>query len=288
MKRGIIASPGIITPLAGGFRMDRSLTSEELRYLILYWDEIVIPGNNLVYIGLPGEEELIRSGAISRPRVAFHGTFQGDQVTNAILGCQSIVAQQLVKKADTDWVIHQIGTGLNVLPNYAEQRNVLRIALAEALPVPSPDTPVADLLEFKLRRSDQLIELHENLDALYQEVLAAPDIDLVARKAISRLRQAIESMHTVSAKELRSDKKYSLSVHFNLDGAKAAPAIGAGAMFDLFTNGLTVPIATIGGALLSTLKIKSSAEYTFTPAHNNTKLAYISSASAVGILGKRA
>jgi hypothetical protein len=288
MKRGIIASPGIITPLAGGFRMERSLTPEELRYLILYWDEIVIPGNNLVYIGLPGEEELIKSGAISRPRVAFQGSFQGDQVTNAILGCQSIVAQQLVKKSDTDWVIHQIGTTLNVLPNYAEQRNVLRIALAEALPVPPPDTPIAELLEFKLKRRDQLIEMHENLDALYQEVLAAPDSDLAARKAVSRLKLTIESMHTAAASELRSDRKYSLSVQFNLDGAKATPAIGAGALFDLFTNGFTMPIATIGGALLSTLKIKSAAEYTFTPAHDNKKLAYISSASAAGLLGKRA
>ena len=288
MKRGIIASPGIITPLAGGFRMERSLSAEELRYFILYWDEIVIPGNNLVYIGVPGEEELIKCGAISRPRVAFQGSFQGDQVTNAILGCQGIVAEQLVKRTDTDWVIHQIGTTLSVLRNFSEQRNVLRIVLAEALPVPSPDIPIAELLEFKSRRRDQLVEMHEALDAVYQEVLAAPDSDLAARRAISQLKRTIESVHTVTAKELRSEKKYSLSVQFNLDGARAAPAIGAGALFDLFTNGLTIPIGTVGSALLSTLKIKAAAEYTFSPAHENKKLAYISSASAEGLIGKRA
>ena len=59
--------------------MERSLSAEELRYYILYWDEVVIPGNNLVYIGVPEEEELISCGAISRPRVAFQGAFQGDR-----------------------------------------------------------------------------------------------------------------------------------------------------------------------------------------------------------------
>jgi hypothetical protein len=288
MKRGIIASPGIITPLAGSFRMERSLSAEELRYFILYWDEIVIPGNNLVYIGVPGEEELIKCGAISRPRIAFQGSFQGDQVTNAILGCQGIVAEQLVKRTDTDWVIHQIGTTLSVLRNFSERRNMLRIVLAEALPVPSPDIPVAELLEFKSRRRDQLVEMHEALDAVYQEVLAAPDSDLAARKAISQLKRTIESVNTVTAKELRSEKKYSISVQFNLDGARATPAIGAGALFDLFTNGLTIPIGIVGSALLSTLKIKSAVEYTFSPAHENKKLAYISSASAEGLIGKRA
>lgn len=286
MKRGIIASPGIITPLVGGFRMKRSLSAEELSYYILYWDEIVIPGNNLIYIAVPGEEELINCKAISRPRVEFQGAFQGDQITNAILDCQSIVADQLVKITDIDWVIHQIGTGLSIPQNFSEQRKLLRIAIANALPVPAPDIPIVEILEFKKRRSDELAEMHEALDAVYQEVLSKPDIDLAARKAVSQLKKSIESLQKISANELRAERKYSLSVQFNLDGEKAVPAIGTGALFDLLTNGLTIPIGTIGSALLSTLKIKSSAEYTFKPAHDKMKFAYLSNASTEGLISR--
>ncbi len=59
MDRGVIASPGIITPLSQGFRMERSISPEELRYYVMYWDKVVIPRNNLVYIGVPEEEDLI-------------------------------------------------------------------------------------------------------------------------------------------------------------------------------------------------------------------------------------
>jgi len=78
MDRGVIASPGSINRLPKGFQMERSLSIDELRYYILYWDKVVIPGNNLVYIGLPEEELLIESGALERPQIGFSGRFEGD------------------------------------------------------------------------------------------------------------------------------------------------------------------------------------------------------------------
>ena len=71
MDRGVIAAPGIIRPLERGFVMERSISKEELRYYILYWDKVVIPGNNMVYIAVPEEAELIAAQAIVRPRVQF-------------------------------------------------------------------------------------------------------------------------------------------------------------------------------------------------------------------------
>src|SRR5436190_9929012 len=114
MDRGVIAAPGIIRPIAQGFVMERPLSQEELRYYVLYWDKVVIPGNNLVYIGIPEEEALIASGAISRPRVAFSGSYHGDQLTYALLSCQSLVAAKLVKESNSDWVMHQIGDSVVV------------------------------------------------------------------------------------------------------------------------------------------------------------------------------
>ena len=67
MKRGVIAAPGIIRRLPTGFSIERSISPEEMRFYLLYWDHVVIPANNLVYISVPEEEELLACGAIERP-----------------------------------------------------------------------------------------------------------------------------------------------------------------------------------------------------------------------------
>ena len=110
VTRGVIAAPGVIRPLPSGFTLERTLSVEELRYYTLYWDQVLIPGNNLVYVSIPDEEQWIAAGAISRPRVAFQGSFKGDQITHALLSCQNLVAAEVRQKAPlTDWVMHQVG-----------------------------------------------------------------------------------------------------------------------------------------------------------------------------------
>jgi hypothetical protein len=156
MKRGVIGSPGIIRRLADGFTMERSISAEELRFYILYWDHVAIPGNNLVYIGVPDEEELIRCGAISRPRVQYGGSFSGGQVTDAILACQCIVATEFSKSADVDWVLHQFGGDILLPPSMSKETDVFRLAVASVLPVPPADVPVEEVLEFKERKKADL------------------------------------------------------------------------------------------------------------------------------------
>ena len=53
------------------------------------------------------------------PLTVFQGSFQGDQTTNAVLACQSIVANKLVKDKSVDWVIHQIGN--EIVHRFPEQ-----------------------------------------------------------------------------------------------------------------------------------------------------------------------
>ena len=53
MKRGIIAAPGVLNSWSGGFELERMLDLDEMRYYALYWDEVVIPNNNIISLGLP-------------------------------------------------------------------------------------------------------------------------------------------------------------------------------------------------------------------------------------------
>lgn len=279
MDRGIIAAPGIIKPIDRGFVMERSISAQKLRYYVMYWDKVVIPGNNLVYISVPEESDLIASGAISRPRVEFRGSFSGDQVTYAILSCQSIVAEKLVREEDTDWVVHQIGGQFVVPKIFSEDKTIIRVALAGALPVPAGDTPIADIVDFKERRRDELKELRDALDEMYQEILRTPDRDLATKKALSRLQESISRIDQSVVERFARSRKFDLSVHLNLSGKDFTLGASAGALVDFYGTGFTLPIATIAGAVLSLLRIDASAERTFKPAEEKSKLAYLSCAS---------
>jgi|VirMetMinimDraft_7_1064189.scaffolds.fasta_scaffold47122_1 hypothetical protein len=284
LERGIIASPGIINRLPQGFQMQRSLTIEELQYYILYWDKIVIPGNNLVYIGLPEEDLLLQAGAIERPRVGFQGSFQGDQVTDAIMSCQSLVAKELVKDKSVDWVIHQFG-GDSLFPNdFNQRRNVIRVDLSGVLPVPAENINIYEILEFKNRRKDELKQLHAYLDSVYELVLSAPDQELAHRKAISDLSNAINDLDSVFKERFENTKKYDITAELNLNGKDISVGAASGAIIDFFATGMTIPIATVAGAILSTLKVSAKAANTFQPASHNTKLAFLSKAKSEGLL----
>jgi len=283
VDRGVIASPGIIRPQPGGFIMERSISPEELRYYVLYWDRVVVPGNNLVYIRIPEEELLTSSGAIERPRVTFQGSFQGDQITYAMLSCQCLVAEELVKDKSIDWVLHQFGAECTLPNNFSHQKNIIRVDLANALPVPSPDTPIEEILEFKESRRDELGQLHNELDRLYEQILTAPDKDLASKKVVSDLTGRIENLEKVANERFKRTRKFDLSAELNLSGKDISVGASSGALIDFFANGFTIPIATVLGALVSTIRITSKVTNTFQPAEENLKLAYLSAARNKGI-----
>lgn len=284
MNRGIIAAAGIVKRQNQGFLMERSISTEELNYLIMYWDKIIIPSNNLVYIGVPNEEILISSQAIERPKINCQGSFNGDMITDLLLSSQSIVADELMKDKTMDWVIHQIGDQGIYQKEFNKKKNILQFDILNALPVPSKDTDINEILNFKEKRKDELNELHNTLDEIYLDILSAPDSDFKSKKSVSLLKKNIESLNKVSSEKFKSTKKYDLKTELNLNAKNVSYGAVAGGIFDLFATGYTIPLGSIIGASLSTINIKATSQISFSPASENTKLAYLSNASKANII----
>lgn len=285
MQRGVIASPAIISIHGDGFTMERSISAEEVRYYALYWDKIVIPGSNLVYVGIPEEDVLIETGVIDRPRVGFSGSWGGADLGHSFALAQSAVAKKLIEEDKaTDWVIHQIGTTLSLPSEFLERRNTLRLDLINLLPVPSGDVPIVEVLEFKHRRADELISLHLKLELAYLEALKSPDQDLAAKLAIRELDEAIRDLQSVTSEKWQRTSKFDFSVELNLDGSRLSQGVAAGAAFDFFTNGFAIPVGAIIGGVASVFKLKASHSSAFIPAAKKEKLAYLSHARTEHLL----
>lgn len=285
MQRGVIASPAIISIHGDGFTMERSISAEELRYYAMYWDKVVIPGSNLVYVGIPEEDVLIETGVIERPRVGFSGAWGGADIGHSFALAQAAVAKKLIEEDKaTDWVIHQIGTTLSLPSEFLEKRNTLRLDLINLLPVPSGDVPIVDVLEFKQRRADELNSLHLRLEHAYLEALKSPDQDLAGKLAIRELQEAIRDLQTVTSEKWQRTSKFDFSIELNLDGSRIAQGVAAGAAFDFFSTGLAIPIGSIIGGVASVFKLKANHGSTFIPAAKLDKLAYLSHAQTERLL----
>jgi hypothetical protein len=279
MERGIIAAPGIIDVQGTSFKLARSISPQELRYYALYWDKVIIPGTNLVNIAIPEEDVLIQTGVLSRPKVHFSGSYNGEEIENSFAVAQSLIAKKLIsEEKNVDWVVHQIGNNLTIPNNFITESRTLHFDLINVLPVPSADVPISDIIEFKERRCDELTNLHNSLDEAYIEILNSPNKTLKNNKAVTRLKDAISSIDSVTAEEWKKETKFDFSAELNIDEKILIKGIAASAIFEFFTNAYTIPIGTIVGGAASFLKLKAKVSSTFEPAKNKLKLGYLAHA----------
>lgn len=282
MERGIVIPGGTLTLSGAGYNCV-PISKELIRYYLMYWDNIVVPDNNLISFGVPDQEDLISYGAITRPKFNFSGAFQGDMVFEAVTQSYSMIGESIIKNKSMDWVMSQMGNTGVYSENLSEEKNILRVDLANMLPVPSEDTHIANILEFKDRRSSELEGLHSSLDELYEKILSSPDQDLATTRELSRLKEIMEDISLAGRESFSITRKFDLSAELNIDGSDLMKAIAAGGAVGMM-SGLTVPVGMIGGAVVSAIKVKAKHTTTFTPASENMKLAYLANARTEGII----
>ena len=97
MKRGIVTAPGILNQINNGFNMERGLSINELKYYTLYFDELVIPDNNMISIGVTNQEELIKLGILKRPRYTAASLHSNDYIK-----FQSIIVMDELEKLQSN------------------------------------------------------------------------------------------------------------------------------------------------------------------------------------------
>ncbi|WP_296315527.1 DUF6236 family protein [Winogradskyella sp. UBA3174] len=288
MNRGIITNPAIMDRNdSQSVSISGSISINDLNYYLLYWDKIVMPTNNIFHVGVHNEEELLKTKILERPRIAFSSWSTNTQngSYDPFVIAQSIVANELISTdKTTDWTIHQIGDGIAIGDKQKKEFNSLKVELLKCLPVPNDNINFQEILDFKDKRKDELLELHSKIDELYLEILSSPDKDLKAKKIINELKNSIDKIDTVSKERFKSIIKYNLTTELNLNGKDLGIAIASGAIFDNYTSGFSLPIGTVVSGLLSLIKVKANRTASVEKAENKLKLSYLANANRKKII----
>lgn len=165
-----------------------NIGSRNLKIACLYWDKIILTNNNLLHIGFDSEDgvlDLKREGILDEVNVQIKAK-SGDMNT-------------LIYEAMTEFFIDSIArTDVNIIANNANKVFISKmdiitpkqgelITFVNALPEPAPDTQLNDILEFRLKRKDELRNLMIKLNELEIRVSKAENKDVEIKSVLNEI-----------------------------------------------------------------------------------------------------
>ncbi|CAH7004075.1 conserved hypothetical protein [Vibrio chagasii] len=274
MEKGIVLSPQFTRLPTGDVLFKSAVDDFELRKYLTYWDKIDVPRSSFIDFDCHQFRMLEASGHLSRTTYGVkqyplgarlsnsHQIYLGGMFSAEVDDCTNLTINrhcgEQILQAHEDvymlrsgnepgqWSKAQVSTDLITFD--AKDKEAIEIELYNMLPVPSTETPLEKILEFKLKHHDELVAFRCYLGEMYQKITDSADIPRSRNTQLNRLEQAVrdvdktmkESRIQVLAGSLRS-------ILSGLDGIVGTGlAVGTAAVAS--TLGTTPLIAGLSGA----------------------------------------
>jgi len=253
LKRGIVVSSpmtieGKMVHLTGG------LDPQELRFSLLFWDELVWPQNNWIRLGSPDDPDTVyleSCGVLTQP-IGFYKARDGATVLiHTILS----KFEELENLEPGQWSVAQGERAFNLIhPSTAPG---VMIELCRAIPIPKNDVPLAEILQFKERRRDELLEFRTHLESLSLEISQNENPSDILSKKLLEIDTACSNLLAVGREWQFPMQLSSMKASINIEPAKAV-MYGASAYLGATNFGLPLAAAAAGiAAAGSIVNIKS-------------------------------
>lgn len=254
-KRGLVISPPIEIDGSRLFARSSQLDSQELRFALLLWDRIVWPSSRVIHFASgPDETFLEQEGILSRPDF----TVWGD-AAQGILAGQINAFSALEANEPGLWSLAEGGNSLLVRDSHFVPSNRAQIELYRAIPIPTKDVPLADILEFKLKRDPELLSLRSEVDRIAAIVKSSPDSEAEFRRQYSYIDEACANLFTVAKEWQFPVRLTNLKMNYEVRPGELVAGALAGILGQQVvltsTQAAIAGVAGAGWALRSAIKI---------------------------------
>jgi hypothetical protein len=215
-KRGIVVSPPIEIEGSSLFAKSSNLDPQQLAIWTLFFDKIVWPSSRAIHFSSgPNELFLEECGVLTRPDY----TVWGDGAQGIAHG-QIKAFRELDAKEPGCWSLAQ-GENSLLLKDYSLEPNQgLMLELVNAIPVPDKTVPLNEVLEFKLKRYDELEFLRKELDKFVSQIAKSEDKTAEFEKCIKQLDIACADAIRVSREWQQPIRLTSLKASFSISTDK--------------------------------------------------------------------
>ncbi len=212
--RSLVVSPSIEINERAIHIKSTDLDPQEVRSNLLFWDKLDFPDQNMIHFGLSEDSEfLLKSGVLQRTHVTLTGSWDGaTALRNAHLAAFSF----LEKNEPGLW---SLATGAHSMSFNDGDLDVGRGALVRlynAIPVPDKSVPLADILEFRSKRKDEMTAFRVHLESVYQRIISAGDGPLAWHTEIDALQCSISDHIKVSHESKLRLRLADISAELNL------------------------------------------------------------------------
>lgn len=256
-KRGLIVSnPISINIGSNSFSAKGGLDPNELRFSLLYWDKLVHPRSNFIIFGGADDEEFLVSAGVLTEPIYQH---LGGGIASIVLDTYLRAFFELENLEPGVWSLSQGEKSLfinNSAANFIDDSG-LSLELLKAVPVPGGDVPLAEILQFKDRRKDELMVLRTHIDSLVLEIQNSP----ARTDDFNRIAKGVDA---ACADLLKVGHEWQYPVHFadfkatfNFNPARFGGAVKNGWDFGEPHGLLAATAVAAAAGLASTIDVKS-------------------------------
>lgn len=237
------------------------LDDQDLRSALMYWDRLSLPKSNVMNFPTdPNIEYLTSSGILTQPIIKFIG--EAD-FAEAVVSIQGTALRHYEEQAPGVW---SLGQGVNSL----RQKDVdhepgALIQLLNAVPVPGPDVPFAEILEFKAKRRDELLQFRDHFESLIARIAEHENSEEELIQVIQEVDQACSNLIKTTKEWQYPVKLTNVKSSINFNIAKAIEAAGNAyeglLKTPLALSSTSTAVAIGGAAVLSQIKFEAGVSF---------------------------
>jgi hypothetical protein len=243
----------------GGFQIVKSwIEPQVLRTSLLFWDRLVYPSSTTFrFDGGPDIEFLEQIGVLSRPTYGRADDFMGENLPSSYPRACIAAFDDLDRREPGCWALAQGEGYLDIFTDLARQGRGALVDLYRAIPVPVEDVPLAEILEFKKRRSDELGALREQVSMFYQSIQNSADRNHEMQQCIAAIDRSCADLLKVSKESGMRMRLGDLKVSFDLTEITFAAIKGFGIGAAVGMPNTSALLSGLGLAATSVIKLEA-------------------------------
>lgn len=189
MENKIIVFPEMQINTINKTAMLRSdIDKRKLIRTVLFWDKIIIPCNTKIFvINLDHIPEIVTLRAekiLEEPKIQVN---VDGELTSVLYGMYMWYIMQMMKSNDANYSTYELEKMIISDHDQVSPSGGELLTFTNAFPEPDVSTEINDILEFKLKRKDQLNLLMAHLNSLELRVLKAENKHTELNKAINEI-----------------------------------------------------------------------------------------------------
>lgn len=225
-KRGLVVSVPLVVAENSVRVISTALDPQELRYSLLFWDELVRPQNNLIHIE-PGavEQFLMDEGILKMRSLRFVGN---GEIAQSFAQMHIEAFKQLDGESPGTWSLATGPRSFNWDNLDGGNRDGFSLELLRAIPVPDVDVPLEEVLEFKARRHPELLALRAEVDSFSLSISKAENTESELHKKKEFIENACRELLSVGMEWKFPVRISDLKCSFELNPGTALAAMMGG------------------------------------------------------------